>query len=163
LLYFRLTLTSPREFYTLSLHDALPISDLLDIEPEVKDRKDAKAVTALKGDISFENVTFGYEKTQASVLKSLDMSIQAGETVAFVGPSGAGKTTICALIPRFYDVDDGKITIDGMDVRDMTKESLRHQIGIVQQDVFLFTGTLRDNIAYGKLDASDEEIESAAR
>src|SRR5699024_11382645 len=84
---------------------------------------------ALKGDISFENVTFGYKKTQASVLKSLDMSIQAGETVAFVGPSGAGKTTICALIPRFYDVDDGKITIDGMDVRDMTKESLRHQIG----------------------------------
>src|SRR5690625_1582956 len=151
------------ELYPKGMAGFKRFTDLLDIEPEVKDRKDAKTVTTLNGDISFENVTFGYEKTQASVLKSLDLSIHAGETVAFVGPSGAGKTTICSLIPRFYDVDDGKITIDGMDVRDMTKESLRHQIGIVQQEVFLFTGTLRENIAYGKLDASDEEIERAAR
>src|SRR5690625_2051925 len=92
----------------------------------------------------------------------MSFEISAGETIAFVGPSGAGKTTICSLIPRFYDVDDGKITIDGIDIRDMTKESLRHQIGIVQQDVFLFTGTLPENIAYGKLDATDAERERAA-
>src|SRR5699024_9620715 len=90
-------------------------------------------------------------------------SINAGETVALVGPSGAGKTTISTLIPRFYDVDKGQVMIDGMNVRDMTKESLRSQIGIVQQDVFLFTGTLRENIAYGKLDATDEEIKLAAK
>ena len=91
------------------------------------------------------------------------MSIRAGETVAFVGPSGAGKTTICSLIPRFYDVNEGSISIDGIDIRDMTQKSLRAQIGIVQQDVFLFTGTIKENIAYGNLDASDEEIYEAAR
>ena len=91
------------------------------------------------------------------------MYLKAGETTAFVGPSGAGKTTICSLIPRFYDVDAGSIEIDGIDIRDMTRESLRKHIGIVQQDVFLFTGTIRENIAYGKLDASFEEIKEAAR
>ncbi|MBP2257470.1 ABC transporter ATP-binding protein [Virgibacillus alimentarius] len=136
---------------------------LLDVEPEVENRKDAKPVGSLKGDISFNNVTFSYEKTQSPVLTSMNFNIHAGETIAFVGPSGAGKTTISSLIPRFYDVDKGSITIDGMDIRDMTKESLRHQIGIVQQDVFLFTGTLRENIAYGDLSASDVEIERAAR
>lgn len=137
--------------------------DLLDIAPDVVDRKDAVAVDTFKGDITFHDVTFGYEKTQAPVLKDLRFDIHKGETIAFVGPSGAGKTTISSLIPRFYDVEDGSITIDGMDIRDMTKKSLRNQIGIVQQDVFLFTGTLRENIAYGKLDANDEEIEHAAR
>ena len=91
------------------------------------------------------------------------MNIRAGETVAFVGPSGAGKTTICSLIPRFYDVNEGSISIDGIDIRDMTQQSLRAQIGIVQQDVFLFTGTIKENIAYGNLKASDEEIYEAAR
>lgn len=137
--------------------------DLLDIFPEVVDRPDAKSVKHLKGDIAFKNVTFSYEKTQPPVLNDINFNIEAGETIAFVGPSGAGKTTICSLIPRFYDVENGSITIDGIDIRDMTKRSLRHHIGIVQQDVFLFTGTLRDNIAYGKLDATDEEIEEAAR
>src|SRR5699024_2654179 len=108
-------------------------------------------------------VTFFYETTQAPVLKDLSFQIKSGETIAFVGPSGAGKTTISALIPRFYDVTKGAITIDGMDIRDMTMRSLRKEIGIVQQDVFLFTGTLKENILYGKLDATDEEVHEAVR
>lgn len=137
--------------------------DLLDVAPEITDKEGATSVNALQGNISFHNVTFGYEKTQAPVLEDMSFDIQAGETIALVGPSGAGKTTICSLIPRFYDVNQGSITIDGIDLRDMTMQSLRHHIGIVQQDVFLFTGTLRENIAYGKLDATDKEIERAAR
>ncbi|WP_099159011.1 ABC transporter ATP-binding protein [Virgibacillus ndiopensis] len=151
------------ELYPKGMAGFKRFTELLDVAPEVVNRKDAVKVDSLKGDINFDKVTFGYEKTQGPVLKALNLNIRAGETVAFVGPSGAGKTTICSLIPRFYDVDSGGIFIDGMDVRDMTKESLRHQIGIVQQDVFLFTGTLRENIAYGKLDATNEEIEQAAR
>jgi len=135
--------------------------DLLDSEPEIQDRKDAVEVPALRGDIQFNNVTFGYDNR--TVLDQISLNIKAGETVAFVGPSGAGKTTICSLVPRFYDVNGGAIKIDGMDIRDMTKHSLRSQIGIVQQDVFLFTGTLKENIAYGKLDATDEEIHEAIK
>ncbi len=137
--------------------------DILDTEPDVQDRKSAKPVKDLQGFISFHKVTFGYEKTQGPVVKAMSFNINAGETVAFVGPSGAGKTTISSLIPRFYDVDSGQITIDGIDIRDMTKRSLREHIGIVQQDVFLFTGTLRENIAYGKLGATEAEIREAAR
>ncbi len=137
--------------------------DLLDVSPDVKDKKGAKNISLVKGNISFEDVTFTYEKTQEPVLNGLSFHIKAGETIAFVGPSGAGKTTICSLIPRFYDVQKGAITIDGIDIRDMTMRSLRKQIGIVQQDVFLFTGTLRENIAYGKLDATDEEVKAAAK
>jgi len=136
--------------------------ELMDTEPDIQNRPDAIEAPPLKGNIEFRNVTFGYEKDR-KVLKNLSLSIKAGTTVALVGPSGAGKTTICSLIPRFYDVDEGAITIDGIDVRDMTKESLRAQIGIVQQDIFLFAGTIRENIAYGKLDATQEEIEEAAR
>jgi len=136
--------------------------DLIDQEPDVQDREGAIEVPHLRGNIRFENVHFRYDPRHP-VLKGIDLDIRAGETVALVGPSGAGKTTICSLIPRFYDVDQGKITIDGIDVRDMTKRSLRSQIGIVQQDVFLFTGTIRENIAYGKLDATEEEIREAAR
>lgn len=150
------------ELYPKGMAGFRRFTHLLDLEPEVTDRKDAKSVTHLAGDITFEDVTFGYEKTQDPVIKSMNFSIQAGETVAFVGPSGAGKTTICSLIPRFYDINKGSIKIDGLDVRDMTMNSLRSQIGIVQQDVFLFTGTLRENIAYGNLDATNEEIEAAA-
>jgi ATP-binding cassette subfamily B protein len=120
------------------------------------------AVDHLRGDIAFEGVSFSYS-SRLPVLAGVDLNVAAGETVAFVGPSGAGKTTIASLLPRFYDVDAGRITVDGIDVRDMTLESLRRQIGIVQQDVFLFAGTLRDNIAYGRLGASDEEILAAAR
>lgn len=137
--------------------------DLLKIDPEIVDRKGAKAVEHLEGEIAFENVGFQYETSQSPVLSNIDFKVNKGETIAFVGPSGAGKTTICSLIPRFYDVDEGSITIDGIDIRDMTIRSLRHHIGIVQQDVFLFTGSLRENIAYGKLDATDDEIEEAAR
>jgi len=136
--------------------------ELIDTEPEIKDSKDAVDVPYLRGDIEFHDVSFNYDEHK-SVLQHINLKIRQGETVAFVGPSGAGKTTICSLIPRFYDVTEGAITIDGIDIRNMTKESLRSQIGIVQQDVFLFTGTLRENIAYGKLDATDEEIREAAR
>ncbi|MGI2328806.1 ABC transporter ATP-binding protein [Planococcus sp. YIM B11945] len=136
--------------------------ELINQEPDILDRKDAVAVDGLKGDIHFENVHFGYDDHK-KVLNGIDLTLQAGETIAFVGPSGAGKTTICSLIPRFYDIQEGAITIDGIDIRDMTKHSLRSHIGIVQQDVFLFTGTIRENIAYGKQHASDEEILAAAR
>ncbi|WP_121641099.1 ABC transporter ATP-binding protein [Virgibacillus sp. Bac330] len=156
-------ITALLELYPKGMAGFKRFIELLDIDPDVQNKHDAQSVAYLHGNISFHHVTFTYEKTQKPVLNDLSFHIQAGETVAFVGPSGAGKTTICSLIPRFYDVNAGKITIDGMDIRDMTKESLRQQIGIVQQDVFLFTGTLRENIAYGKLDASNEDIELAAR
>lgn len=137
--------------------------ELLDTDPEIKDREDAIEVPVLRGNISFNNVTFRYEEDVAPVLKNISFDVKEGETIALVGPSGAGKTTISSLIPRFYDVDEGSITIDGIDVRDMTQRSLRENIGIVQQNVFLFTGTLRENIAYGNLEATDEEIEEAVR
>jgi len=156
-------ITALLELYPKGMAGFQRFVDLLDVSPDVKDKENAKEVGTLKGDISFHNVTFGYEKTQAPVLNELSFDIKAGQTVAFVGSSGAGKTTICSLIPRFYDVTSGSITIDGIDVRDITKKSLRQQIGVVQQDVFLFTGTLRENIAYGNLHATDEEIEAAAR
>ena len=116
----------------------------------------------LRGHIRYDRVTFGYTD-HSTVLRDIDLEIRPGETVAFVGPSGAGKTTISSLLPRFYDVDSGRITIDGIDIRDMTLASLRREIGIVQQDVFLFGGTIRENIAYGRLDASEEDIREAAR
>ena len=137
-------------------------TEFLDTRPDIADMPGAIAVSGLKGDIAYENVSFGYTPDR-KILKSINLSIRAGETIAFVGPSGAGKTTICSLLPRFYDVEGGKITIDGIDIRQMTLASLRGQIGIVQQDVFLFAGTLRENIAYGKLTASEEEIVEAAR
>lgn len=136
--------------------------ELLDIEPDVADRGDAREAPALRGEIRYGGVRFGYAPDRP-ILKGLDLTIHAGETVAFVGPSGAGKTTLCSLLPRFYDVDEGTISIDGIDIRDMTLASLRARIGIVQQDVFLFGGTIRDNIAYGRLDATQHEIEEAAR
>lgn len=136
--------------------------ELIETEPEIKDDPKAIEVKELKGDIRFENVHFSYQKGK-EILKGVSFHIKAGETVALVGPTGAGKTTICSLIPRFYDVDQGSITIDGIDIRKMTQRSLRQQIGIVQQDVFLFTGTIRENIAYGRIGATFEEIQEAAR
>ncbi|RYJ01674.1 MAG: ABC transporter ATP-binding protein [Acetobacteraceae bacterium] len=136
--------------------------DLLATEPDIVDRPGARAVTALRGEVRFEGVTFGYTPGRP-VLRDLDLAIEAGRTIALVGPSGAGKTTICSLLPRFYEVEAGRITIDGIDIRDMTLDSLRGQIGIVQQDVFLFAGTLRANIAYGRLGATEAEILAAAR
>ncbi|OXS59931.1 multidrug ABC transporter ATP-binding protein [Cohnella sp. CIP 111063] len=136
--------------------------EVIDTEPDIVDAKDAVEVDTLRGDIRFENVSFGYEEGR-DVLKGVDLSIRAGETIAFVGPSGAGKTTICSLLPRFYDVTGGSITVDGMDIRNLTLKSLRRNIGIVQQDVFLFSGSIRENIAYGDLKATDEQIWEAAR
>lgn len=150
------------ELYPKGMAGFKRFTELIDSEPDVQDVPDAIEVPHLRGDISFQNVSFSYEGDKP-VLENINLDIKAGETVAFVGPSGAGKSTICSLIPRFYDVDEGAITIDGIDVRNMTKKSLRSQIGIVQQDVFLFTGTLRENIAYGKMDATDEEIMEAAK
>jgi ATP-binding cassette subfamily B protein len=135
--------------------------ELLDVEPDIVDQPGARAVAALRGDIRYEGVSFGYT-AERQILDGIDLVINAGETVAFVGPSGAGKTTICSLLPRFYEASAGRITIDGIDIRDMTLHSLRSQIGIVQQDVFLFAGTVRENIAYGRLDASDADIRIAA-
>jgi len=137
-------------------------TELLDTEPDIQDRPDAVPAPPLKGDIRYAGVTFAYGDGRP-VLRDVDLTIAAGSTVAFVGPSGAGKTTICSLLPRFYDVQGGSITIDGIDIRGMTLASLRRQIGIVQQDVFLFGGTIRENIAYGRLDATDAEILDAAR
>ncbi|WP_040977765.1 ABC transporter ATP-binding protein [Oceanobacillus jeddahense] len=156
-------ITALLELYPKGMAGFKRFSDMMAVNPDVEDRPDAVAVSELKGDIRFNQVSFSYDKTKKPVLNDISFQIKHGETVAFVGPSGAGKTTISALIPRFYDVIDGAITIDGMDIRDMTKESLRSQIGVVQQDVFLFTGTLRENIAYGNLEATDEEIELAAK
>ena len=136
--------------------------ELLDTDPDIVDRPGAIEVGQLKGLIQYENVSFGYEPHR-KVLDNVSLLIKPGETVAFVGPSGAGKTTICSLLPRFYEVESGRITIDGIDIRDLKVESLRKQIGIVQQDVFLFGGTIRENIAYGRLDATENEIWEAAR
>lgn len=136
--------------------------ELIDTTPDVLDQEDAIEMGTLKGNIRFNHVNFHYDSSK-SILQGINLEINEGETIAFVGPSGAGKTTICSLIPRFYDVTSGAISIDGIDIRSMTKKSLRSNIGIVQQDVFLFTGTIRENIAYGNLHASQEEIEDAAR
>src|SRR5918997_1702170 len=134
---------------------SMRFTQLLDTEPDIVDAPDAIAVSGLRGDIRYENVTFGYGPDQ-TVLHDINLDIRAGETVAFVGPSGAGKTTICSLLPRFYEIDAGRITIDGIDIRRMTLASLRREIGIGQQEVFLFAGTIRENIAYGRLDATRE-------
>jgi len=137
-------------------------TELLDTEPDIADAPGAVEVGHLRGAIRFESATFGYDEHK-TVLRDIELSIRPGEMVAFVGPSGAGKTTLCSLLPRFYDLDAGRITVDGIDIRQMTLASLRRNIGIVQQDVFLFAGTIRENIAYGRLEATDEEIWEAAR
>lgn len=136
--------------------------ELMATEPDIVDASDALAVTDLQGDIRYHNVTFGYDQHR-KVVRNINLTITPGETVAFVGPSGAGKTTLCSLLPRFYEVDEGSITIDGIDIRRMTLASLRQQIGIVQQDVFLFAGTMGENIAYGNLGATEAELWEAAR
>ncbi|WDZ79911.1 ABC transporter ATP-binding protein (plasmid) [Ensifer adhaerens] len=136
--------------------------ELMETEPDIEDRPGAADVKGLKGDIAYRGVSFGYS-AEKPIIQNIDLTIHAGETIAFVGPSGAGKTTICSLLPRFYEVSEGSITVDGTDIRDITLSSLRGQIGIVQQDVFLFAGTIRDNIAYGRLGASEADIQDAAR
>ena len=136
---------------------------VVETEPDIKDSPGAKVLENVNGDVSFENVSFHYSDDDALVLSNLSFKIPAGRSIALVGPSGSGKTTICSLLPRFYDVTDGRITIDGHDVRGLTLKSLRSQIGIVQQDVYLFCGTIRENISYGKPDATADEIIEAAK
>lgn len=150
------------ELYPKGMAGFTRFRQLIDQDPDILDKKGAQPINNLQGNITFENVHFGYDDHK-KVLSGIDLNLQAGETIAFVGPSGAGKTTICSLIPRFYDIQQGSIAVDGIDIRDMTKHSLRSHIGIVQQDVFLFTGTIRENIAYGKQGSSDKEILDAAR
>ncbi|OLP55338.1 multidrug ABC transporter ATP-binding protein [Rhizobium rhizosphaerae] len=137
-------------------------TELMETAPDIADRPDAIVAPPLKGQITYRDVSFGYGEGDP-VLSHIELTIAPGETIAFVGPSGAGKSTLCSLLPRFYDVTGGAITIDGIDIRAMTLASLRSQIGIVQQDVFLFGGTIRENIAYGRLGASEAEIVDAAR
>jgi ATP-binding cassette subfamily B protein len=136
--------------------------ELMDVDPDIVDTANAVDVGDLRGHIRYDDVTFGYT-SHSTVLKNINLEIMPGETVAFVGPSGAGKTTVSSLLARFYDVDSGRITIDDIDIRDMTLASLRREIGIVQQDVFLFGGSIRENIAYGQLDAPEVAIRDAAR
>jgi ATP-binding cassette subfamily B protein len=137
-------------------------TEIMDETPDIRDSPGAVDLEAVRGHIEFHDVTFAYDH-DSHVLRHVNLEIPAGRTVALVGPSGAGKTTMCNLIPRFYDVSDGRITVDGSDIRDVTLSSLRRAIGIVQQDVFLFTGTVRENILYGDVAATEAQIADAAR
>lgn len=137
--------------------------EILEIEPDIKDTKKAISLDDVKGDIVFDNVAFAYNESNDYVLRDINLTIRAGEYVAFVGSSGVGKTTICSLLPRFYEVSEGNITIDGTNIKDVKVASLRENIGIVQQDVYLFSGTIMDNIRYGNLQASDQEVVEAAK
>ena len=137
--------------------------DVMETEPEIQDAPDAVELKDVKGRVCYEDVSFHYSDDETTVLSHVSIEIPAGKSVALVGPSGGGKTTICSLLPRFYDVTDGRVTVDGQDVRSLTLKSLRSQIGVVQQDVYLFSGSIRDNIAYGKPDATEEEIIEAAK
>lgn len=137
--------------------------EILSIEPDIEDKPDAVAVNNVKGDVTFEDVSFRYEESTDRVLNHVNLHVDAGSYIALVGSSGAGKSTLCSLIPRFYDVSGGRILLDGRDIRDIQLKSLRSQIGIVQQDVYLFVGTVYDNIRYGKPDATREEVVEAAK
>ncbi len=138
-------------------------AELMRVEPELTDRPDARELSSVKGKIDVNDISFSYERDDTQVLHHVTLHVSPGETIAVVGPSGGGKTTLCSLIPRFYDVDEGSIAIDGLDVRDVTQRSLRRNIGVVQQDVFLFADSVRNNIRYGRPDATDGEVAEAAR
>jgi len=138
-------------------------AEVMNIEPEIKDEKGAKDITKVKGEVEFKEVSFGYGEGGGDVISDLNLRVAAGESIALVGPSGGGKTTLCSLIPRFYDVSRGQIFIDGKDTKCITLRSLRENIGVVAQDVYLFSGSVKENIAYGKVGATDSEIEKAAR
>ena len=137
--------------------------DVMETESEIRDAYNAAELTDVKGHVRYDHVSFHYSDDETPVLSDISIDIPAGKSIALVGPSGSGKTTICSLLPRFYDVTGGSITVDGKDIRGLTLKSLRSQIGMVQQDVYLFDGTIKDNIAYGKPGASDEEIIKAAK
>ena len=154
-------LTQFMEIYTQGMSGFDRFVELMRTQPEIQNSPDARILTDVRGDIRFEDVSFSYNDG-TKVLDHVDLHVAPGETVALVGESGGGKTTMCHLIPRFYDVTDGRITVDGQDIRALTQESLRKNIGIIQQDVFLFAGTVRENIRYGRPDATDAEVVEAA-
>ena len=154
-------LTQFMEIYTQGMSGFDRFVELMRTQPEIQDSPDARILTDVRGDIRFEDVSFSYNDG-TRVLDHVDLHVAPGETVALVGESGGGKTTMCHLIPRFYDVTDGRITVDGQDIRALTQKSLRKNIGIIQQDVFLFAGTVRENIRYGRPDATDAEVVEAA-
>ena len=137
--------------------------EIMETEPEIQDAPNATELCDVRGRVEFCDVSFRYETETKNVLTHLDLTVQPGENIALVGPSGGGKTTLCSLLPRFYEVSSGKILVDGKDIREVTMHSLRNCIGVVAQDVYLFSGSVRENIAYGKVDATDEEIENAAK
>ena len=136
--------------------------EIMSIAPDIKDKEDAQSLDRVKGEIQFEDVSFHYSESKENVLSHVNLDVKPGEYVALVGSSGAGKTTLCSLIPRFYDVTGGAVLLDGIDIRDVKLKDLRRQIGIVQQDVYLFAGTILENIRYGKPEATDEEVVNAA-
>ena len=138
-------------------------AEIMDAPPEKGDSENAKPLENVRGDVTFNNVTFKYSEEKGDVLSHVSLDVKAGENVAIVGPSGSGKTTLCSLIPRFYELSSGRVLIDGKDIKDITLKSLRSNIGVVQQDVYLFSGTVRENIAYGKPGATEEEIIAASR
>lgn len=138
-------------------------AEVMEVEPEIKDEADAQEMADVKGDIEFKDVSFSYSDDKKEVLHNINIKIPHGQSVAIVGPSGGGKTTICNLIPRFYQISGGEISIDGTDIKEYTLKSLREHVGVVQQDVYLFSGSVKENIAYGKQNASDEEIIAAAK
>lgn len=149
------------EIYTQGTAGFSRFLEIMRTEPEIKDAPDAIVLENVRGEISYDHVSFRY-KNGEDVLRDVSVTIKPGMTLALVGSSGGGKTTMCHLLPRFYDVTGGSVRVDGIDVRDVTQDSLRRQIGIIQQDVFLFAGTVMENIRYGRPDASDEEVINAA-
>ena len=150
------------EQYTTGMAGFIRFQELMDIPPEITDAEDAEELECKGGHIELKDVTFRYDEG-VEVLEHVSLTVPAGKTLALVGPSGGGKTTLCHLIPRFYEILDGEITIDGQDIRKVTLRSLREQVGIVQQDVMIFAGTVMENIRYGRLDATDEEVMEAAK
>jgi ATP-binding cassette subfamily B protein len=137
--------------------------EIIEIEPEIRDSPDAIALEHVTGDIEFRNVGFRYRDDHAHILKNISLRVKSGDTVALVGSSGVGKTTLCSLIPRFYEVTEGNVLLDGIDIKNLRLSSLRRNVGVVQQDVYLFAGTVIENIRYGKPDASEAEIVEAAK
>jgi len=169
LMFVSTLLTSIRRIVEFSEQFQLGISgierfcEVMDTAPDIKDAPDAEELENVRGEVEFRDVTFGYECNAKNVLTHLNLSVRPGESIALVGPSGGGKTTLCSLIPRFYEITGGSLLIDGKDIRTVTQKSLRECIGVVAQDVYLFSGSVKENIAYGREGATDREIEEAAR
>ena len=169
LLYIQTLITSIRklveftEQFQRGITGIERFTEIMNVDPEITDLPSAADIKDVHGDISFKNITFSYSENEKNVLSHIDIDVKKGENIAIVGPSGSGKTTLCNLLPRFYELTDGDITIDSQSIKDITLKSLRENIGVVQQDVYLFSGSVRDNITYGCSDATDEEIQEAAK